>query len=598
MKKIDPAPPLNTPDVEAWTTGVYEHALRLQSISPEIQQTESLIQVLHGRSKTSGKPSMKLSSALNKIPREWWEFVAFITDLEPDVSVRIPKDVSTYSGLQTLLEELLQVYARTSDYQFSAMLMTMYSLLHTGYMKIQWNPAAKGGLGEQELIPKGPTEILQIGARHDIQEAEVVIEVEDMTMDKLARIYGDKARLVRPDVGPAYDREREYECPPSFTDEQWKYIPTEAKAFWSKRATPNKRSSGVYARVKHKLFWLNDPSVNETSETILMGPKFAPWSYYAEPGTPLYRRKRLIAKAGDVILRENPNPYYHGKFPYVMMRAFPVPWQFHGMSLFGHLNAMQEGASYILYGLMENIRAGLEPRLIAQKNALTPSQWDSYDPRDPPAKLMFSNRSTIPPKFAEPPAFPALSMNVLQMIDREMDMTSGASAISQALTKKQVPGGDALETIKSSRSYMIRLVTRSLERALRQIGTMTIQNMLQFYTLENRINMLGAAGISPTDSIPEFGSLFPKGMAPESFVKRFEFILEPGSLLSLDQTEVEFKAREMFKLGLISRRQALRMLKMNIDFDLNEQELVTEAEQKVGIAGMAATAAKRAKTKK
>ncbi len=595
MGETRPVPPSNTSDVESWTTGVFDHALRLQSLSPEIQQTESLIDVILGRSRSSGKPSMKLSSAMNKIPREWWEFIAFITDLEPDVSVRIPKDVSTYSGLQTLLEDLLKVYARTSDYQFSSMFMTMYALLHTGYMRVQWNPAAKGGLGEQELVPKGPSEVLQVGARFDLEEAEVVIDIEDMTMDKLARMYGNAARKVRPDIGPAYDREQEYECPPSFTDEQWKFMPPETKAFWSRKSQPNKKSAGVYARTKHKLFWLVDPSINETNSTIRMGPKDSAWSYQVEPGMPLYPRKRVIAKAGDVVLADNPSPYYHGCYPYVMMRAFPVPWQFQGTSLFSNLNKMQEAMSYVLHGFMENIRAGLEPRLIAPKNSLSASQWDSYDPKDPPAKLMYSSRAAQPPKFSEPPPFPALSMNVLQMLDKEMDMTSGASAISQALTKKQVPGGDALETIKSSRSYMVRLVTRSLERALRQIGTLTIRNMLQFYTLEHRVNMLGASGISPTDSIPEFGNLFPRGMAPEIFVKRFEFVLEPGSLLSMDRNEVEFKAREMYKMGLISRRQVFRMVNMNIDVDQNEKEIVEEAEKKVALAGLAAQATHKAK---
>src|ERR1017187_2695502 len=97
-------------------------------------------------------------------------------------------------------------------------------------------------------------------------------------------------------------------------------------------------------------------------------------------------------------------------------------------------------------------------------------------------------------------------------ITKEMDMTSGSSAISQAIAKKQVPGDDSLDLILNSRSTNIRFMARNLKSFLNDAGSLTASNMLQFYGIRHRVMKYGAHGITPHDMVPIYGKLVPGGM--------------------------------------------------------------------------------------
>jgi len=174
-------------------------------------------------------------------------------------------------------------------------------------------------------------------------------------------------------------------------------------------------------------------------------------------------------------------------------------------------------------------------------------------------------------------------------VDKESDQSSAASAISQALGKKQVPGEEALERIINSRSLPVKVQSRSLTSFVKDVGLLGIANMLQFYSVGHRVAILGAKGLSSNDFRPIYGEAITEGIKPEEFVRKFEFSIKPGSLLGHERADKITTAFELQKRGILSAQGLYRFLDDNFDFARNRDELLGEAKDKLLVA--AATAA-------
>jgi hypothetical protein len=136
---------------------------------------------------------------------------------------------------------------------------------------------------------------------------------------------------------------------------------------------------------------------------------------------------------------------------------------------------------------------------------------------------------------------------------------------------------------------------RRLESFIERSGQMVVSNMLQFYSLGHRMAILGEKGMSNWDFSPMYGSLIQKGMAPESFVRKFQFSIRPGSALSFDRETRLQAAIVLNRQGLISKKNVLRLLNQNganIDINENLNELAQEALQQMAIASLAGGAKK------
>jgi hypothetical protein len=250
---------------------------------------------------------------------------------------------------------------------------------------------------------------------------------------------------------------------------------------------------------------------------------------------------------------------------------------------------MQDIINRINGGIMDMIRAAIEPRMIAPKAAFAQSVWDSMDPGAPGAKIQYNNNTPQKPEYPKPPELPAYVLTQKQDVEREQDASSGASAINQSLQKKQVPGGDSLEMILSSRSLPVRFMGRGLYSFLTEVGTQVVSLKLQFENAKIRAKKFGAKGLVDSDFEPYYGQFLNKGIEPEEFVRQVLFEIRKGSLLGIeknDEVQIGFALR---KMGDISRKALWRKLGLSkAQQEQIEAELLVEMQQKVAVAGEAA----------
>ena len=574
-------------DVLAWANSVYEEAEQELSDSREIKQTSKLIDYISGQ-QWSGKSRFGRSRpTVNRIFRHFVEMAGLLTDIEPDFKIEFHNDDEQFAKLQELLNEHIGMWARMSDFESEMTMSVMWALLHTGYGKVQWNSALNNGLGENEFIPLGPLNVMTIGAGNRIQDDECVIARWPATIESLKRTYGDIALDVIPDLETG-NSAGEVTRPGKMSESSWVRLNPQLKKMLGKKLQQVQGNKSRYPKAMLKQFWFRDSSKNETSQTIQVGDARYNWSYKAEPGELLFPRGRFVVVAGNKVLQDGPNPYWHGMFPFAKLRLIRVPWSPNGVSPLEPIAMMSDIVNRINGGIMDMIRASIEPRMIAPKAAFSQSVWDSMDPGAPGAKIQYNNNSPKGPEYPKPPELPAYVLAMKQDVERKQDATSGSSAINQSLQKKQVPGGDSLDMIMNSRSIPIRFMGRGLSSFLVDIGTMTAANIMQFDTAKSRIAKFGVRGLTDADFEPFYGQWLSHGMDPEKFVKQMVFSIRKGSLLNIekqDELQIAFGLR---KAGDMSRKGLYR--KMGVpksDVERIEAELQEEAAQKIAMAGAA-----------
>lgn len=578
-------------EVVHWCDSVYAEAEDDLTSSHDFKLVTKIIDYIEGRQWSAKSRFGRSRPVKNRLFRQFIETVGLLTDIQPDFQVKIRDRIDGFSELEKLLNMMIVDWAEMTDFEMELSQVVMYGLIHTGYAKVIWNSDLFGGLGDVEFQPISPVNLMVVGSSSKLQEAECIIARRVVNMAWVKRKYGDIANGVRPDS--------QYSELPGMT-----FRPSRiSKGSWARLGGPLKTLLGTktegtqskYPQVMLKDFWFKDDEIWHGSESILVGRKNTNWSYMVEPGMPLWPRGRVVTIAGGKVLEDTCNPYWDAKFPFVAYRPYKVPWKFHGLSMMEPQVALQNIINRINGGVMDTINAAIEPSIMGPRAAMSQGNWDALDPGAPGAKIVYNNNTPRPPEFRKPPELGSYVLPFEQSIEAEMDLTSGAAAMNQLMQKKQVPGGDSIEKINSSRSTNIRFAGRSLQSFLTEGGTMVISRNLQFSDTRHRIARFGSAGVTGNDFEPIYGSTIPQGMKPEQFVSKVQFTVKKGSLLAIEREEELPIAFALRKQGDMSRRGLYRVIDKNVDVGLIEKELKEEAAEKVALGGAAAALAHKGK---
>lgn len=586
-------------EVISWTEDLYTQATEDKDREREIKESLKIIDYLEGKQWNDKARFARSRPVINKFQRHFWESVGLLTDLALDFTVKLFDKLNDYSAFEELLNKLAVHWAENNDFTDRLYDVVLYGLLHSGYAKLQWNSSLNGGMGDIELVPIAPWNIAFVGGSgQNIQQCEAVIYYHVVTIEHLKRTYGSTADRIKGDA--------EYSGDGSFGGTSASLRPAHiSKDSWARiQGTPlQKILSGTqapedasqYPMVMLKEFWIKDSQINKSTEAVVVGNPLCNWSYIVEPGEMLYPRGRVIITAGGCVLEDAPNPYWHARFPFAEFKPYRVPWKQSGVSPTKPWIQMSNIMNRIYGGVLDMINSIIEPAIVAPKAAFPAADWDSLDPAASGAKIKYNNNSPRPPEFMKKADMPAWVFQYLGEIGKEYEMSSGASAVAQALGKKQVPGGDAIDKIIASRSFPMKVQSRGLTAFIKSVGYMGVADMLQFYSVAHRVAILGGAGITDSDFKPIYGTAKPEGQKGEDFVRKFQFIIKPGSTLSVEKDDKIQYAFALSKLGKLSDKGLYRILDQNFDYERNKQELIAEAKVKLALGAAAGAASGKGK---
>lgn len=592
-------------EIITWTDKLFDAATQDPDREKEVKETFRILDYLQGKQWASTARRGRNRPVVNKTRRHFWDTVGLLTDLALDFQVKMFEKQNDYSDMERMLNDLILHWTLKSNYEDRQYDVILYGLLHTGPAKIQWNASLNDGMGDNDMVPIAPWQWATLGAGTNPQDAECIIYFPVVTKDSLIRKFGDIARYVQcdSDYSPGA-LQGQFHRPSGFSKTQWANMAQTLKISLGIKGNATDTDS-PYPMALQKEYWLNDDSVNHGPVTVTVGPadsKGEPrvnWAYRVEPGEKLYPRGRVIVTAGGKVLEDQPNPYWHAKKPFPVYRPLRVPWKMSGDPVMRSWAQMNSIINRVLGGMQDYLDAVIEPTLVGPKGAMPAGDWDALDAGASGGKIKYNNNAPKPPEFMKKAEFPiAAAKQFTDEVSKELELNSGASAMQQALGKKQVPGSDSLDMILSARSLPIRVKSKSLASFVEEGGGMLVANTLQFYSVAHRVKILGVKGFSSSDFRPIFGETIPSGMKPESYVRSFQGIVRRDSILESQKEGKKQIAFALSKMGKLSDQNLYRILDQNFDWERNRRELLAEAKDKILVAAAAAALQGKGQRKK
>lgn len=565
----------------AWCNAAYDEADFDRKNSEELKNIGSYVDYIEGRQWKGNRPSYKSKPINNKVQDNFWELVGLLTDIKPIMDVKSTNTEKPYQDAAPVINKGIKSWALNNDYDQTLALNIAYSILTTSFQKWQWNPDLSMGQGDIEALPLGPRDVLPLKPKNNLPSSLAIIREENVNLGWLKRRYPTRGHLVSPDQeGSSYTVQPE--APAHVPSMLWDMMNEGMRRTIGGK--PQTKSS-AFPMARYREFWFRDYSTNTANVPVWMG-KYN-WRYKVDPGKPLYPRGRLICRAGQVVMFDGPNPYWHGLYPFTMLRLNIVPWQFYGMSDVKSWISLQDILNQVLAGIIDMIKRNVNPGFFAPKNAFSESVWANLDFSKPGERAAYSQAATHEPKFAPAPQMPGYVMTVYQMIERTLDQLSGKAMANQLAGKKQVPGSDTIESMQMMRTTPVRLKARNIETFMRDGGTQLVPLMVQFYTEKRRMTMLGPDGRVASDFDWDPGTMVPAGKPPEEFIKSFRFFVQPGSLLNTEKRQKIQDAMLLRRGGDLSRKTLFRIIdEGGLNAETEEKEIMRERQQ--GMPGLPA----------
>ena len=569
-----------------WADAALEEGVGLQKDVPELREMSTAIDYLSGLQWKESMPSYRAKPVSNEMLAMFWETVGLLTDVKPMFHISDIGDQG-YSQIEDVLNKMARGWAATSSFEHSLAMCTMFGTMTTAPAKIYWNPFARGTSGDPsdgdisfENIPISSLLRLGINDPQDIDGDECVIYRRVRTLAWIKRAYPNMGKFVTPQESVSrysVDTQAPLDVMPNLF---------ESLGAPMKRLVGGREGGSIqscYPRAEVIEYWKKDDDENETGKRIIMGPQkngvmTAPWSYVVEPGKKLYPRGRLIIRANHVTLYDEPNPYFHRKYPFELLGLNAVPWQQYALSLLSPWMKQQDILNQIMAGVVQCVKKAINPPLLAAKQAINPEAMRAIDSSKPNLKITWNANGGQAPTWGQPPNVPAYVFQAYGTVMTSMKQASGSQAIGDAAQKKQVPGGDTMDKITFAKNTPIRMMGRNIETFIDKIGMMWTANALQFYDAGRRMEMMGPKGLVKEDMDANPGSLIPADISSEAFVRRWNFKSDKGTLLNVqrqDKIQVSFALRKNHDL---SRRKLFQQLDWNINLDENDAELQKEAE--------------------
>lgn len=204
---------------------------------------------------------------------------------------------------------------------------------------------------------------------------------------------------------------------------------------------------------------------------------------------------------GNVVLYASENDpqyaqtgfYNHGKYPFVFDVLFPEAAMPVG---FGYVDVCRSPQLYIDAldrAILKNAVMSATPRFFVRKDGAI--NVDEYADWNKPfvnyTGASNPNESIMP---IVPPTLPAAALNVRTEKIEELKETSGNRDFSQGGTSSGVTAASAIAALQEAGSKLSRDMIKSAYRAFREVNTLCIELMRQFYDFARYFRIIGENG--------------------------------------------------------------------------------------------------------
>lgn len=275
----------------------------------------------------------------------------------------------------------------------------------------------------------------------------------------------------------------------------------------------------------------------------------------------LYPRGRYIVSTRTCILEDGPNPYWHGRFPFIPFKLDPWPGLWLGFGLVPQVADIYEAANKLVRQVEDSGNARLNPPFSYDEDVVTDGLAQKVNPRIPGQRWKENRRLgtgvTFPFGFEyyNVPEFIPKFIDFLYSKGREMLGLADVQAFARA---RQMPAADTTEKLLEMIGPLVKDRAREIESSIKELGHQVMSHFFQFYTLGRRLRILGVDGVTPQDLDFEPASLVPGSYSPEEyfqkaqkFMMNFAFNVTPGSLHNITSMTRNMLLLQLHRAGIL-----------------------------------------------
>ena len=574
-----------------WKQSLYEQAVSEVRAGVEYQEIERYIDFLEGRYYDPSRPAYRSQFYDNYMADQRIESLAALSDVKPyiDISCSVP----AYKHQGEVAHNYLRHLWHRHRLDLKIVSWLDHALFGTGFMKM--TAATPGNF---QFSARGLDTVLPVlMSNNELQTSTAVIDKSYQSIGELISRFGfEKCRgLERYAV--CLDGKlgsEKYAKPSDVQEYTWNAMSPAMKRRRSRSSGPSRQDAGggsPFGSIEVMEVYFDDWSINEDPHPKLVKhPDLDTWEhnyhYIVPHGARMWPRKRLIIFAGDRVMYDGPSPMWHGMYPYSMLQLNPCVWSPFGISKYRNLVPLAKAVNRIGAGIDETVMKALNQNVITARGKISEAAWDAFDASKPKQKIMLNPIANPATDFRwmDAPQLPGYVQTWVGYLVDTIKKRSGTLDVTGLSRKKQAPAGEAIEQMRDSMSGPLRLEGRYLEAALEQCGEQSVSNIFQFATLDKRLSVLGADGMTWEDFDYRAGEMKPAGENVEDWWRQFSIQIAPGSLHGASKAQKDQKAFIMAQSGKLSMRGLYRQTEFPEDPDRVMAELKEEHDAGIGVA--------------
>jgi len=526
------------------------------------EQIPSAIRYVEGK-QGSGKTKALSKTSDNRLRKLAFEVAATMTDVRPIWNYETMAE--EYKKQGDVLNKLARAWWRNNRVDRRLVSILLYAAVGgSGYGLLTYNADLQGGKGDLELIPFDPRDVIPVDPTYSdsIQDWRGVILRQKLPLETIRRMFPTKAPKLAGKESSWGPIDTGDQTPTGLISPQWDVL--EGKA--GKPGTPG---------IDIMRGYLKDDSLNLTEQPVTLGE--GDWAYTVYPmGSThpdtgelvtkemarLYPRGRLIIFTPECILKDIPNPHWHGLFPVIRFTLDPLPWSLLGTSMIGDLIPLQDSLNEALRGADDGLAQWVRRAIAADKRAMPKSALDSLDARAAGYKLHYNPAAGEPFKVIDGPnpAVFKIFQDQIEFLKQEMEDTGGTRGVTQLAQMGQMPSADTMERYMEALSPLLRLRSRSMELSLSELAEMLKVGFFQWYTTSRRIELLGKDGLTREDFNYDPGNMLPNPAKGDKrsrmdrtleHHKLFSFQVAPNSWLNVSHTTQKMFYLQLFRANMV-----------------------------------------------
>lgn len=558
-----------TANATAWRAAAKEEALQTLKLNPEKDFIKPYTDMLEGRYYDRRRPRYRSQFFDNRLAEARLAALCALTDIRPSMEVSCMSNIEQYVRQGEINTKLLQSIWDMEDLDIATEGVVDHALLTRGYWKVGARMATESLPARMLVFPCGIDQVLPIQPGFSIQDATAVLYRVFKPLHRVQQAYGEAARGLEREISGSFLQFVGGAFPDTTIPEY-----TFSSQNPASRLSPAGRAgismaseTGPFASVEVEEYWIDDPTVNESSGEIqVKDPRLSleqhNYHYRVPRGERLFPRKRIMVWSGTKILYDGPAPYWHGLYPFPELTLRPAVWRYGGMSAYRNLVPLQLAMNKVGAGTLDLCERAADPQMAFADGAMDDTSFRNFFPDRHGAMLKMhpTARWGEHAKYIDPAPLPAYVGAFMDRVDHAFDRQSGAFDAAGMMHKNQVPGGDSVQAFADAAGAIYRLDSRHIEPFMRMAGTMFVSNIFQYWTRDQRMWMLGKDGITWEDFDYDAGSMVPWSAVKEDHYKKFPVRIAAGSMHSGKKDRDKQIAITLFKMNAIDRETLLETL--------------------------------------